>query len=123
MPTFDFPPRFQFSLRNLLIAVAVLAVLLGLFAVAGGILAWLLAILVVWILPTPLVVAAVYSRGDIRAFSIGALVPWVSRWTNLPIGESLVGVLESTVRLLVIAGICGAVAVSTRRWIERDPGR
>ena len=67
--------------------------------------------------------AAVYSRGDIRAFSIGALVPWVSRWTNLPIGESLVGVLESTVRLLVIAGICGAVAVSTRRWIDRDSGR
>ena len=80
---FDFPPRFQFSLRNMLIAVAVLAMLLGLFAVVGGhprVATW--PLFFVWILPTPLVVAAVYTRGDIRAFSIGALVPWVSRWTN-----------------------------------------
>ncbi|HEY4308899.1 MAG TPA: hypothetical protein VGN12_05555 [Pirellulales bacterium] len=123
MPTIDFPPRFQFSLRGMLIAVAVLTVLLGLLAVAGGLLAWLLAIFVVWILPTPLLIAAIYSRGDMRAFSIGALVPWVSRWANPPIYDSLMSVVNSTLWVLVMAGICGAVAVASRRWMERDASR
>jgi hypothetical protein len=120
MPTIEFPPRFQFSLRGMLIAVAVLVVLLGLLAVAGGLLAWLLAIFVVWILPTPMLIAAIYGRGDMRAFSVGALVPWVSRWANPPIYESLMSVVDSTLWVLVTAGICGMVAVASRRWIERD---
>src|SRR5882724_943480 len=106
MPTFDLPPRFQFSLRNMLIAVAVLAVLLGLFAVAGGILTWLLAAVVIWILPTPLVVSAVYARGDLRAFAIGALVPWVSLWTSQYLGGSVLSVVGQTLQLLVMAAIC-----------------
>jgi hypothetical protein len=123
MPTIEFPPRFQYSLRGLLIAVAVVAVLLGMLYVAGGLLAWLLAIFVVWILPTPLLIAAIYSRGDVRAFSVGALVPWVSRWANPPIYDSLTSVVYSAFWVLVMAGICGAVAVASRRWIERDTPR
>jgi hypothetical protein len=114
------PSRFQFSLRNLLIGVAVVALLLGMFAVAAGLLAWLLTIAVIWILPTPFVVAAVYGRGDFRAFAIGALVPWVSLWSGQYLGASFVEMIGRTVQLLIVAGICGALAVVSRRWIERD---
>jgi hypothetical protein len=123
MPTFNLPPRFQFSLRGMLIAVAVVALVLGLGAVAGGLLIWLLTALVIWLLPTPLVVAAIYGRGDLRAFSIGALVPWASFWASGPAASSLVAIVDSTLWLLFMGGLCGFVAVATRRWIETADNR
>jgi hypothetical protein len=119
MPTFDFPPRIQFNLRGLLIAVALIAVLFGLFTIAQGLFGWLIAIVVIWILPTPLVAAAVYARGDLRAFAIGALVPWFSLWATQHLGGSFLDMFGKTIELLILAGICGSVAVATRRWIER----
>jgi hypothetical protein len=107
----------------MLIAVAVVALLLGLSAVAGGLLAWLLASFVYCVLPTPLAVAAVYGRDDLRAFSIGALVPWVSFWACGPAANSLLGVFESTLWLLAMGVLCGMVAVASRRWIERGGSR
>jgi hypothetical protein len=120
MPTFEFPPRIQFSLRGLLIAVAVVAVLLGVAAVANGILSWLLAVVVMWVLPTPVLITAIYGRGDARALCIGALVPWIPAILGRSVQGSLIDVMESTVWLLVMAGVCGVVAMLTRRWIEWD---
>jgi hypothetical protein len=119
----NFPSRFQFSLRNMLIAVAAIAVFLGLLAVAAGPLSWLITISVIWILPTPIVVTAVYGRGDFRAFAIGALIPWFSLWTGQYLGGSLVEMFAKTVQLLVVACVCEALAVVSRRWIERDAAR
>jgi hypothetical protein len=119
----NFPSRFQFSLRGMLIVVAAVAVLLGLFAVAAGLLSWLIAITVIWILPTPIVVTAIYGRGDFRAFAIGALIPWISLWTGQYLGGSLVDMFAKTVQLLIVACVCGALAVVSRRWIERDIAR
>jgi len=113
------PPRFQFSLRWMLVVTSVVAVGLAL-----GLNAWaeLLATVLYWALPTPLVVAAVYGRGDVRAFSIGALVPLVSALVKGPWGNSPLSLILNAAWLMVTVGICGIVGVGTRRWIEEHGG-
>jgi hypothetical protein len=70
------------------------------------------------IVPTPLVICAVYGRGDVRAFSIGALNPWVvSIALRFP---DPYGTFFEMIWLIVMGGICGVLAVVTRRWIWRD---
>jgi hypothetical protein len=123
VPNFDFPQRFQFSLRGMLIAVAVVAILIGLSTLVAGLLVWITWTLLFVVLPTPLVVAAVYARGDIRAFSIGALLPWISSWAAGPHGNSLLGLIGSLLWLLVMAAVCGIVAVASRRWIDHSASR
>jgi hypothetical protein len=69
-------PRFQFSLRGLLIAMTVVAILLGLivFPLGQMIVGLLLAVLLRGVLPTVAVAAAIYGQGRVQAFAIGAVV-------------------------------------------------
>jgi hypothetical protein len=117
-------PRFQFSLRWLLITVTVAAVLLFLAVTFGDLIEVVFGDLievvffsVVWcILPTPLVVFVIFDRGDLQAFAIGALVPWVVMIaTRLPSPDSLFWLIW----LLATSAICGTLAAATRRWIQR----
>lgn len=111
-------PRIQFSLARLMIGMAVVAVLLFLAMKVGSFFEIVLFSIVACIVPTPLVICAVYGRGDVRAFSIGALNPWVV-WIALRFPDSA-GWLFESIWLLVMGGICGVIAVVTRRWIWRD---
>jgi hypothetical protein len=125
------PPRFQFSLAWLLIAVTVVAVLLGfsqLFnrAIIEAVGGTLLTAIVGCILPTPLVVAALFARGDVRVFSIGALVPWIMNrgvplytYAYRPSWPVWILLAGSTIYILVTAAFCGFVAVAACRWIQR----
>jgi hypothetical protein len=123
MSSFDLPQRFRFSLRGMLIAVALVAMLIWLSTIVAGLFLWITWSLLFIVLPTPLVVAAVYARGDIRAFSIGALIPWISSWSGGPRGSSLLGILGPALWLLVLGLVCGLVAVASRRWIDRSAGK
>lgn len=117
-------PRFQFSLRGLLIAMTVVAILLGLivFPLGQMIVGLLLAVLLRGVLPTVAVAAAFYGRGRVQAFAIGAVV------SCLPIlfGDlgplSFLGLIAGLVTQLVAAAVCGSVAVATREWIVRQGG-
>jgi hypothetical protein len=71
------------------------------------------------ILPTPLVVFAIYDRGDFQAFSIGALVPWLMLiGLDFPLPTS--GYLTASLWLLPMSVICGVLAAATRRWIQAN---
>lgn len=117
-------PRFQFSLRGLLIAMTVVAILLGLvvFPLGQIIVGLLLAVLLRGVLPTVAVAAAIYGRGRLQAFAIGAVV------SCLPIlfGDlgplSFFGLIAALVTQLVAAAVCGIVAVATREWLVRQGG-
>lgn len=115
-------PRFQYSLKWLLIAVTVVAVLLGMFA-SFAYAFWFVIVAIFWcVIPTPLLIGAIYGQGDLRTFAIGALVPWLAFWWNPPVpptGPYLGRLLGWALFLFVMSGACGAVAVATRRWIER----
>ena len=110
-------------MRGMLIAVAVVAVLIWLSTIVAGLFLWIMWALLFVVLPTPLVVAAVYSRGDIRAFSIGALIPWISSWGGGPTGNSLIAIFGPALWLLIMGMVCGIVAVASRRWIDRGASR
>jgi hypothetical protein len=102
-------PRFQFSLAGLLIAVAVVAIFLGLASTFRDFIGSLLFVSVCCVLPTPFVIAAIFGRGDIQSFAIGAIVPWL---TLLPWMSTM------ALWLLILPIICGTLAVITRRWLR-----
>jgi hypothetical protein len=108
--------RFQFSLSSLLIVVTVVAVVLGLSAVFGNLIGALALAIVFCVLPTPLVICAIFARGDIQAFAIGALVPFVTMFASRPYQSYLAMIIW----FLVLPGICGVVAVVTLRWVRRN---
>jgi hypothetical protein len=112
-------PRFQFSLTGLLITVTVVAVLLGFAHVFGDFVGAVLFAVVCCVLPTPLVICAIFARGDIQAFAIGALVPW---WTLIGWMPNR-SALSIALWLLFMPAICGIVATFTRRWIQRFGGK
>jgi hypothetical protein len=61
---------------------------------------------------------AIYARGDLQAFAIGALVPWV-----MMIALRIVAInslFAAAVWLLPMCVICGVVAAATRRWIQAN---
>ena len=112
-------PRFQFSLARLLIAVTVAAVLLFLAVKFVGYFEIVIASVFWCILPTPLVVFAIYDRGDFQAFAIGALLPWLMLIAlDFPLPTS--DFLAASLWLLPMWAICGALAVATRRWIQAN---
>ncbi len=123
-------PKFQFSLRSQLIAVAIVAVILGLFVTVGQSFAQLAYYGILGcLLPTPLVICALFGSGELRTFSIGSLVPWLTFVHPQPLTiasqyrtpVSLFGLmLGSAVFMLILAVACGVLAVATRRWIERN---
>jgi hypothetical protein len=102
-------PRLQFGFAWLLIAVVVLAVFLGLASTFRDFIGSLLFVSVCCVLPTPLVIAAIFGRGDIQSFAIGALVPWL---TLIPWMSTM------ALWLLILPIICGTLAVITRRWLR-----
>ena len=102
-------PRFQFSLAWLLVGIVVVAVLMGMASSFRDFIGTLFFVSVCCVLPTPLVIAAIFGRGDIQSFAIGALVPWL---TLLPWMSTM------AIWLLILPIICGTLAVVTRRWLR-----
>ena len=113
-------PRFQFSLGWLMIAITAVAILLFFAVTFAGFIGAALGSVVWCIVPTPLVVCAIFGRGNVQAFSVGALVPWLTMiTTRIPSAASF---FSMTIWLLILGGICGSVAIATRRWLERHGG-
>ena len=114
IPTRSTTPWFQFSVAWMLIVMTAVALLLGLSVTLG---IAVLASLLWCVVPTPLVIIALFDRGDRQAFAIGALVPWLALLTlRIPPTGSFISL---TIWLVSLGGICGAVAATTRRWIAR----
>ena len=129
-------PRFQFSLRAQMILVTAVAITLGLFAVIGSeVILILFHVVLYCFVPTPLIVIALFGRGEIRVFAIGALVPWISvLGQSSPLlimmynqnfqGFQVLGwLVGSTVFMLVAGAGCGTIAVLTMRWVKKILGR
>jgi hypothetical protein len=112
---FSWLPRFRFSLKWLLIAVTVLAVLCALAVLFGGFLDMVVFAVIFSLLPTPLVICAIFARRDVQAFAIGALVPWFT----LIVWIQTMWFVSTILYLLFLPLLCGSVAVVTRRWISR----
>ncbi len=85
------------------------------FAVTFGDFIGLTVASLVWcVLPTPLIIFVVYGRGDLQAFALGALVPWITLIVRTPNSVTL---LAATFWLLPLSAICGFTAAMTRRWL------
>jgi hypothetical protein len=114
-------PRFQFSVRWLLISVAVVAGLLALASLNVGqvILGLLFTVVLCGLLPTVAVASAVYARGDLRTFAIGAVVASIPLLTS-DLGQmGFPALVVGTISQLIAMALCGAAAVVTRRWLDR----
>ena len=111
-------PRLRFSLAWLLVVVTTIALVLGLSVTVGSFVATVVFGFVYCVLPTPLVICAIFARGDAQAFAIGALVPWWTHNVWLP-NASFVSL---TIWLLAMCSTCGIVAAFTRRWIVASNG-
>jgi hypothetical protein len=109
-------------LRWLLVAVTIVAVLLGLAAIVPAFVR-LVGLAVYLLYPTPLLVAAIFARGEIRAFSVGAMIPWAVIWSDGPPHSVDWGDLFGLIIWLVFfGGACGIVAAVSYRWLERHGG-
>jgi hypothetical protein len=102
-------PRLRHSLVWLLIAVTAAAIVLGFASTFRDFVSSLLFVSVCCVLPTPFVTAAIFGRGDLQSFAIGALVPWL---TLLPWMSTM------ALWLVILPIICGTLAVITRRWLR-----
>lgn len=111
-------PWYQFSMFRLMVVVTLIAILLGLTATFGGLLE-LAVVSVVWCLfPTPLIVCAIFGKRDVQAFAVGALVPWTTMTLTRMLASA--SILTASIWLLAMGGVCGAVAVATRRWLAQS---
>src|SRR3954471_23423299 len=99
-------PHFRFSLAWMLICVTVIALALGLSITIGSLVATLFFAVVYCLLPTPLLIFAIFARGDSQAFAIGALIPWWTLQTWMPGRSSF----SNAIWLLVMCSVCGTVA-------------
>lgn len=118
-------PRFQFSLRWLMLLVVVAAILLALAVTAEQfLLRWLLAPVTFFVLPTLYLVVAIFDRGDRQSFAIGALVPASISILGADVGRfsTFSGWIASTVWVLMMSFACGLVAVATHRWVIQNRG-
>ncbi len=102
-------PKFRLGFAWMLVAVAILFLAMGAVSSFRDLIGSLFFVSVCCVLPTPLVVAAIFGRGDIQSFAIGALVPW---FTLLPWMSTM------AMWLLILPLICGTIAVLTRRWLR-----
>jgi hypothetical protein len=104
-------------MRGLMITITIACIVLFLWVTFGGFVSFVAAILLC-VVPTPLVIIAIYARGDLQAFAIGALVPWVVLiLLRAPVFESNFTIW---IWLLPTCAFCGALASATRRWLERN---
>jgi hypothetical protein len=116
-------PKFRFSLRWLMIVVAIAAIALVLFSLPllHAVAVWIATAVFRGVVPTMALVGSVFSRGDSRAFSLGVLVASVPVVLGA-IGLSAFhasGVLLAAASQLFYCVVCGAVAVASRRWLVR----
>ena len=99
-----------------MIVITVVAILLGLAVTFQGLTSLILASLIWCVLPTPLVICAIFGPGDVRAFAIGGLIPWFPLLRATPPGPALL----IPVWLVIMSVICGMIAVATYRWVPRQ---
>jgi hypothetical protein len=107
-----------------MIVITVAAVFLGASTtVLGTGIAFLMGWIVWYVAPAALLSIAVFTRGDMQAFAMGALIPWIGPLARWPVdGRSFGEVFGMTFALLMTGGVCGIVAAVTRRWIvDRNP--
>lgn len=126
--------RWQFSLREFLIATTVLALACG-FAVILPLQISVLLVGLIWIVATSLlIIGLIFGQGDRRAFCIGALVVVSAMWTG--IGglfmhgvHSFIGMSSATQSLrhwldlavlAVVAVANGRLCVKARAYFESE---
>ena len=102
-----------------MVTVTIVAVVLGLGSSLGSFFSEVLYLAICCVVPTPLVICVVFGRGYVRAFAIGALIPWI---VLLPLGSRSVS-LFIVALALVLSATCGMIAAGTWRWIRRLDGR
>jgi hypothetical protein len=108
--------HFRFSLKWLMIALTITCVLLFLSVSISDFVPTTLAFAFWCIIPTPIVVIAIYGRGDQQAFAIGALVPWVTLTLfRTPVEFAF---FTALFWMLPMCALCGLLAAATRRWIQ-----
>jgi hypothetical protein len=110
-------PRFQFSMRWMLVTITVICILLFLWVSFGSFVGAIYSSVVWCVIPTPLVIVAIYGRGDMQCFAIGAVIPWV---ILLASDTPFYGPYSILIWLPIMMALCGFVAVATRRWIRLD---
>lgn len=115
-------PQFQFGLRSLLILVTVVALVSPLIPGYGlPILMGLLITLLMVVTPVTLGAFALYCRGYRQTFFLGAFAASLSPF--LFGGFVMQGTLSGIAALAVVqtfaCGVCGYLAVASRRYIER----
>lgn len=109
-------PRFQFSMRWLMIAVTLSCVLLFLAVTISDFVPVTVTFAFCCVVPTPIVIIAIYGRGDHQAFAIGALVPWATIiFFRAPAGTF--SYFTALFWLVPMCAICGVLAAATRRWL------
>jgi hypothetical protein len=116
-------PMVRFSLRWLMIVVAIAAIALVLFSLPllNAVAVWIATAIFRGVLPSMALVGCIFARGDSRAFSLGVLVasvPVVFGTIGL-IAFHTGGVLLAAASQLIYCVVCGAVAVASRRWLVR----
>jgi hypothetical protein len=113
--------KFQFALRELMLAVTAIALFLG-FAVTGAsrwlVLSLVLAVGSLWL--TLLVTFLVWARGMLRVFAAGAAIPTVCVFWfgegRLLAGSWAAPALMGTIGLGVVSG---EAAVIIYKWLQR----
>jgi hypothetical protein len=113
-------PRLQFSLRWLLAAMAIAALLLGILSFSAGqiLVGICLFVLFHGVLPTAALVGAIYARGDLRACAIGVLVPCIPVTMSNDAPWDRWGLVFGVALHLTTIALCGGTAVVLRRRIS-----
>jgi hypothetical protein len=108
----------QFSLTQLLIVFTAAAIVLGFWDTIPATFHFFSRI-IIYTFPAVLLAAAVYGRGDYRAFAIGALVPFVHWLANWPFYDTSPSYrIAELFQLIMAAIVCGTATLLTRRWIQ-----
>jgi hypothetical protein len=98
-----------------MIVITAVAIVLGLAMTVQGLTSLILASLIWCVLPTPLVICAIFGRGDVRAFAVGGLVPWLPLLRATPPGPPWL----LPFWLVVMSALCGVIGAVTYRWVAR----
>lgn len=115
----------QFSLRTLMLVMLVVAVLCAVLFTFPGWLTGRVMATVTSLLPSLLVIAAVYGDGERRVFALGAATTYLAvalrdrSWLS-SYGNGLTEFVGGLFLLLLLGG-SGYTCVWFRRWLERVP--
>jgi hypothetical protein len=109
--------HFRFSLKWLMIALTAACILLFLTVTFGDFVEVAFFSAIWCIVPTPLIIFAIYGRGDLQAAAIGALVPYATLMI-LRVPTAWSSYFNATLWLLPMSALCGVLAAATRRWMQ-----